>query len=44
MSKEWRRGDYQKEYRNGGHQEEENEMDLNLPGLRGSEERSEKRG
>ena len=33
-----RRGDYQKKYWNGGHQGEENELDLNLPGRRGLEE------
>ena len=44
MSKEWRRGDYEKKYWNGGHQGEENEVDLNLPGRRGLEEWWEKRG
>ena len=29
---EWKRGDCQKKLRNGAHQEEENEVDLNLPG------------
>ena len=32
MSKEWKRGDCQKNLRNVIHQEEENEVDLNLPG------------
>ena len=29
---EWKRGDCQKKLWNGAHQEEENEVDLNLPG------------
>ena len=32
MSKEWKRGDCQKKLQNGIHQEEENEVGLNLPG------------
>ena len=32
MFREWKRGDYQKKLRNGAHQEEENEVDLNLLG------------
>jgi len=31
MSKEWKRGDWQKKLWNDIHQEEENEVDLNLP-------------
>jgi hypothetical protein len=38
MSKGWRRGDYQKEYWIGDHQEEGNDADPNLPGRRGLEE------
>ena len=29
---EWKRGDCQKKLCNGAHQEEENEVELNLPG------------
>ena len=32
MFKEWKKGDYQRKLRNGAHQEEEIEVDLNLPG------------
>ena len=32
MFNELNRGDCQKKLRNGAHQEEENEVDLNLPG------------
>jgi len=35
MFKEWKRGVYQK---NGAHQEEENVVDLNLPGWKGLED------
>jgi hypothetical protein len=36
MFKEWKRGDYQPtKLRNGAHQEEENEVDLNLLGRKG---------
>ena len=41
MFKEWKRGDYQKKLR--AHQEEENEVDLDLPGRKGLEEWWEKR-
>ena len=34
MFNEWERGDWQKKLWNGAHQEEENEVDLNLPGLK----------
>jgi len=44
MSKEWKRGDWQKKLWNGIHQEEENEVDLNLPGRKGLEDWWEKRG
>ena len=37
MFNEWKRGDYQKKLRNGVHQEEENEVDLNLSGQKGLE-------
>jgi len=37
MFKEWKRGDYQK-LCNVAHQEEENEVDLNLPGQKGLED------
>ena len=37
--KERKRGDYQKKLWNGAHQEEENEVDLNLPGRKGLEEK-----
>jgi len=43
MSKEWKMGDYQKKLWNGVHQEEENEVDLNLPGRKGLEDWREKR-
>ena len=43
MFREWKRGDYQKKLWNGAHQEEENEVDLNLPGRKGLEEWWEKR-
>ena len=32
MFNEWKRGDCQKKLWNGAHQEEENKVDLNLPG------------
>ena len=35
MFKEWQREDYQKKLWNVAHQEEENEVDLNLPGQKG---------
>ena len=35
MFKEWKREVYETKLRNGGHQEEENEVDLNLPGRKG---------
>jgi hypothetical protein len=38
MSKEWKRGDCQKKLRNGDRQEEESEVDLNLPGRKGLED------
>ena len=38
MFKEWKRGDYQKKLWNGAHQEEENEVDLNLHGRKGLED------
>jgi len=38
MSREWKRGDCQKKLWNGVHQEEENEVDLNLPGRKGLED------
>ena len=38
MFKEWKRGDYQDKLRNGAHQEEENEVDPNLPGRKGLED------
>jgi hypothetical protein len=38
MSKEWKRGDCQKKLGNGVHQEEKNEVDLNLPGRKGLED------
>jgi len=38
MLKECKRGDCQKKLWNGAHQEEENEVDLNLPGLKGLED------
>ena len=38
MSKEWKRGDCQKNLRNGVHQEKENEVDLKLPGWKGLED------
>ena len=34
---EWKREDYQKKLWNGVHQEEENEVDLNVPGRMGLE-------
>ena len=43
MSKEWNRGDGQKMLRNGVHQDEENLVDLNLPGRKGLEDWWEKR-
>jgi len=42
MSKEWKRGDCQKKLWNGVHQEDENEVDLNLPGRKGLEDWWEK--
>jgi len=44
MSKEWKRGDCQNKLWNGIHQEEENEVDLNLPGQNGLEDWWEKTG
>jgi hypothetical protein len=38
MFKEWKREVYQKKLRNGVHQEEENEEDLNSPGRKGLED------
>ena len=38
MFREWKRGDYQKKLWNGTHQEEENKVDLNLPGRKGLED------
>ena len=38
MIREWKKGDYQKKLRNGAYQEEENEVDLNLPGRKGLED------
>ena len=38
MFNEWKRGDCQKELFNGAHQEEENEVDLNLLGWEGLED------
>ena len=38
MFRELKRGDYQKKVWNGAHQEEENEVGLNLPGLKGLED------
>jgi hypothetical protein len=38
MFKEWKREGYQKKLRNGVHQEEENEEDLNSPERKGLEE------
>jgi len=43
MFKEWKRGDCQKKLGNGIHQEEENEVDLNLLGQKGLEDWWEKR-
>ena len=43
MFKEWKRGDYQSKIWNGTHQEEENEVDLNLPVWKGLEDWWEKR-
>ena len=43
MFREWKRGDYQKKLWNGAHQEEENEVDLILPGRKGLEDWWEKR-
>jgi len=37
MFREWKRGDYQKNLWNDVNQEEENEVDLNLPGRKGLE-------
>ena len=38
MFQEWKREDYQKKLWNGVHQEEENEVDLNVPGRTGLED------
>jgi hypothetical protein len=38
MFREWKREDCQKKWWNGVHQEEENEVDLNLPGRKGLED------
>ena len=43
MSKELKMGDYQKKLWNDVHEEEENEVDLNLPGRKGLEDWWEKR-
>ena len=43
MFKEENMGDYQKKLCNGAHQEEENEVDLNLPGRKGLGDWWEKR-
>ena len=43
MFRECKRGDNEKKLRNGAHKEEENEVDLNLPGQKGLEDRWEKR-
>ena len=44
MSKEWKRGDCQKKLWSGVYQEEENEVDQNLPGWNGLEDWWEKTG
>ena len=44
MFQEWNREDYQKKIWNGVHQEEENEVDLNVPGRTGLEDWWGKRG
>jgi hypothetical protein len=36
--REWKREDCQKKLRNDVHQDEENEVDLNLPGRKGLED------
>ena len=38
MFKEWKKEDCQKKICNGVHKEEENEVDLNLPGWKGLED------
>jgi len=38
MFKEWKREDCQEKLRNGVRQEEENKVDLNLPGQKGFED------
>ena len=38
MFQEWKREDYQMKLWNGVHQEEENEVDLNVPGRTGLED------
>jgi len=43
MFQEWKREDYQKKLWNGVHQEEENKVDLNVPGRTGLEDRWGKR-
>ena len=43
MFKEQKRGDYRKKLWNWAHQEEENKVDLNLPGRKGLEDWWEKR-
>ena len=43
MFRVWKREDSQKKLWNGVHQEEENEVDLNLPGRKGLEDWWEKR-
>ena len=43
MFKEWNGGDYEKKLWNGAHQEEENEVDLNLPGRKGLQDWWEKK-
>ena len=43
MFRERKRGDYQKNLWNGAHQEEENKVDLDLPGRKGLQDWWEKR-
>jgi len=43
MFKELKRGDYHKKVWNGAHQEEDNEVDLNLPGRKELEDWWEER-
>jgi len=44
MFKEWKRGDCKNKLWNGTRQEEENEVDLNLPGRKGLEESDGRKG